>query len=131
MSAGNDCRWRLLLSEGGRVVVQSDAGGVEVSADSLDDLEVLYAELRGVAGISVEMVTAPAEQGEQGAVADLLTVAFTSGAVTALLQIIKTVAESRGPGFRLKIRRGSERLEITARDADKGLAALKDLLDGS
>jgi len=101
------------------------------SADSLDDLEVLYAELRGVAGISVEMVTAPAEQGEQGAVADLLTVAFTSGAVTALLQIIKTVAESRGPGFRLKIRRGSERLEITARDADKGLAALKDLLDGS
>jgi len=48
-----------------------------------------------------------------------------------LLQIIKTVAESRGPGFRLKVRRGKEQVEITADDADKGLAALRDLLDGS
>lgn len=113
------------------MVVQSEAGRVEVTAESLDDLEVLYAELRGAAGISVEIVTAPAEQGEQGTVADLLTVACTSGSVTALLQIIKTVAESRGPAFRLKIRQGKEHVEITARDADKGLAALKDLLDGS
>jgi hypothetical protein len=112
-------------------MVQTEAGGVEVSAESLDDLEVLYADLRGIAGINVEIVTAPVRPGEQGTVADLLTVACTSGAVTALLQIIKTVAESRGPGFRLKIRRGKEHAEITARDADKGLIALRDLLDGS
>jgi len=113
------------------VVVQTGAGRVDISAESLDDLEILYAELRGVTGISAEMVTAPAGQGEQGSVADLLMVACTSGAVTALLQIIKTIADSRGPGFRLKIRRGKEHVEITVRDADKGLAALKDLLDGS
>jgi hypothetical protein len=77
------------------------------------------------------MVPAPPKPGEQGSLADLLTVALTSGAVTALLQIIKTVAESRGPGFRLQIRRGKEQLEITARDADKGLAALRNMLDGS
>jgi len=45
-----------------------------------------------------------------------------------LLQIIKTVAESRGPGFRLKVRRGKEQVEITADDADKGLAALSECL---
>lgn len=108
-----------------------ELGGVEVAADNLEDLEHLYGELRGVAGVTVDLLPAPAEPGEQGSAADLLTVACTSGAVTALLQIIKTVAESRGPGFRLKIRRGKERLEITTRDADKGLAALRDMLDGS
>ena len=111
--------------------VQAGGPDIEVSAKSLDDLEVLYGELRGVAGIAVALVPAQASAGEQGTVADLLTLGLTSGAVTALLQIIKTVAESRGPGFRLKIRRGKEHVEITARDADKGLAALKDLLDGS
>ena len=68
--------------------------------------------------------------GEQGWLADLLTVACTSGAVTALLQIIKTVAVSQRPKFR-EVRRTQEQLEITARDADKGLAALRDMLDGS
>lgn len=62
---------------------------------------------------------------------DLLTVACTSGAVTAFLQIIKVLAESRGPGFRLRIRQGKDKVEITADDPDKGLAALRDLLDGS
>jgi len=111
--------------------MQSEPGRVEISAESLDDLDVLYAELRGVAEINAEIMAVPARRGEQGTVADLLTVACTSGAVTALLQIIKTVAESRGPGFRLKVRRGKEQVEITADDADKGLAALRDLLDGS
>jgi hypothetical protein len=116
----------------GRVVEQqADGTKIEVSAETLEDLEDLYGELRGVSGIAAHMVSAPPKPGEQGSLADLLTVALTSGAVTALLQIIKTVAESRGPGFRLQIRRGKDQLEITARDADKGLAALRDMLDGS
>jgi hypothetical protein len=113
------------------MIARSEAGGVEVSAQSLDDLEALYSELRGVAGINAKFVAVQAGPGEQGTMADLLTVACTSGAVTTLLQIIKTVAESRGPGFRLKVRRGKEHVEIIVRDADKGLAALRDLLDGS
>jgi hypothetical protein len=44
---------------------------------------------------------------------------------------IKTLADSRGPGFRLKIRRGKQQVEITGRDPEKVLAALKDMLDGS
>lgn len=107
------------------------AGEVEVRAEDADDLDMVYAELRGVAGISVEMVPAQAEPGDQGSVADLLTVACTSGAVTAFLQVIKALADSRGPSFRLRVRRGRQRVEITARDPEKGLAALKDLLGGS
>lgn len=105
-------------------------GDVEVRARDAEDLDAVYAELRGVAGIRVEIFPTPAEPGDQGSVADLLTVACTSGAVTAFLQIIKALADSRGPGFRLKIRRGKQQVEITARDPEKGLAALKDLLDG-
>ena len=110
---------------------QGEAGGFEVRAEDLDDLETLYAELRGVAGITARLMPAPLERGDQGTVTDLLTVALTSGAVTAFLQIVKALAESRGPGFRLRIRQGRKQVEITARDPDKGLAALKDLLDGS
>jgi hypothetical protein len=107
------------------------AGEVEVRAGDADDLDAVYAELRGVAGITAEMIPAQAEPGDQGSVADLLTVACTSGAVTAFLQVIKALADSRGPAFRLRVRRGRQRVEITAQDPEKGLAALKDLLDGS
>lgn len=110
---------------------RAGVGRVEVYAEDLDDLDVLYGELRGVAGLTVTAVAAPVERGDQGAVTDLLTVACTSGAVTAFLQIIKVLAESRGPGFRLRIRHGRSQVEITAHDPDKGLAALRDLLDGS
>ena len=110
---------------------RAEVGEVEVWAADLEDLDLLYAELRGVAGLTVTAVVASADRGDQGAVADLLTVACTSGAVTAFLQIIKVLAESRGPGFRLRIRQGKSKVEITADDPDKGLAALRDLLDGS
>jgi Effector Associated Constant Component 1 len=110
---------------------RAEAGEIEVRVEDADDLDAVYAELRGVAGITAQVVPAPVEPGDQGSVADLLTVACTSGAVTALLQIIKALVDSRGPGFRLRVRRGRQQVEITARDPDKGLAALKDLLDGS
>ena len=109
---------------------QAGVGEIEVSAGDIDDLDALYAELRGVQGIVVTPVPAPVLRGDQGALVDVLLVACTSGAITALLQIVNTLLESRGPGFRLKIRRGKDRLEITADDAEEGLAALKELLDG-
>jgi S1-C subfamily serine protease len=113
------------------VAERAEVGGIEIQAEDLDDLDALNAELRGAEGLTVTSVPAPGEPGDQGAVADLLIVALTSGAVTAFLQIVKVLAESRGPGFRLKIRQGRSQIEITTDDPDKGLAALRDLLDGS
>ena len=110
---------------------QAGMGELEVRAGDLEDLDAVYAELRGISGITARVVPAPVEPGDQGALADLLTVALTSGAVTAFLQILRVLAESRGPRFRLKVRRGKDQVEITADDADAGLAALRDLLDGS
>jgi len=74
-------------------------GEIEVSAGDFDDLDALYAELRGVQGIVVTAVPAPVMRGDQGALVDVLMVACTSGA-------------------------------ITADDAEEGLAALKEILDG-
>jgi len=113
------------------MVDQAVTGELKVWAGDLEDLEAMYGELRGVPGITARVMVAPVEPGDQGGLADLLTVALTSGAVTAFLQIVKVLAESRGPEFRLKVRRGKDQLEITADDADAGLAALRDLLDGS
>lgn len=90
----------------------------------------MYAALRGVPGVSVEATPAPLEPGEQGSALDLLTVALSGGAVTAFLQIIKTLLDSHGPGFVLKVRRGRDRLEITADNAEQALAALQELLGG-
>src|SRR5262249_26818265 len=104
---------------------------LEVWAGDLEDLEAVYGELRGVPGITARVVAAPVEPGDQGGLADLLPGALTSGAVPAVLQVVKGLAESRGRGFRLKVRRGKDQVEITADDADAGLAALRDLLDGS
>jgi hypothetical protein len=119
------------LLGGDAVTDQAGIGELEVWAGDLEDLDAVYAELRGIPGITARVVPAPVEPGDQGALADLLTVALTSGAITAFLQILKVLAESRGPGFRLKVRRGKDRVEITADDADAGLAALRDMLDGS
>jgi hypothetical protein len=113
------------------VTEQAGATQVEVRAEDLDDLDALYAELRGITGITVEMTPAQAERGDQGTVVDLITVALTSGAVTAFLQIVKALTESRGPGFRLRIQNGRKKIEIDARDPDQGLDALRDLLDDS
>jgi hypothetical protein len=71
--------------------------------------------------------TAP---GDQGAAFDVLTVALSSGAITALLQIIKVIAESRGPKFSLKIRQGKNKLEVKADNVDEVIPAIRDLLEG-
>jgi Effector Associated Constant Component 1 len=107
-----------------------DDGSVEISAGRVEDLEALYAELRGMPGIAVRAVSAPTRPGDQGAVVDLLTVACSGGAFTALLQVVKTLLESRGPGFVLKVRRGRDRLEITAENAEEALPLIKELLGG-
>lgn len=103
---------------------------VEVSARDPDDFEVLYDELRGVPGIQVDAVTAPIAEGDQGSVLEFLTVACSGGAITVVLQIVKALVESRGPKFRLKIRRGKDRLEVTADNVDEMLPLLEELLGG-
>ena len=103
---------------------------VEFSTQDIDDLDVLYQELRGTPGLVVEPVQAPMVEGEQGSALDLLTVACSGGAVTALLQLVKSVVESRGPKFSLKVRRGKDRLEINADNVEEILPLLKRLLDG-
>ena len=92
---------------------------VEVQADNPEDIDDLYAELRGVTGVTVAAVPPPVTLGEQGAALDLLTVALSSGAITAFLQIVKTLAEAKGPKFVLKIRRGRNQLKITADNFDE------------
>jgi hypothetical protein len=110
---------------------RGSADAVHFSASDPEDFEALYEELRGVPGISVAAVPAPVAAGEQGAVLDFLTVACSGGAITVALQIVKTLAESRGPKFSLKIRRGKDRLEVTADNIDEVLPALRELLGGS
>jgi Effector Associated Constant Component 1 len=104
---------------------------VELSAAFPEDFDALYSELRGVSGLTVSAVPAPAEPGEQGSIVDLLTVACSGGALTVFLEIIRSLAASRGPGFVLKVRRGKDRLEITAENADEVLPLIAKLLDGS
>lgn len=104
---------------------------VELAADSLDDLDELYAELRGAPGIAVTAVPAPAVAGEQGAAVEVLIVALSSGAVTTFLQIIRVLAESHGPKFSLKIRHGKNRLEVTADNLDEVLPVIRELMDKS
>jgi Effector Associated Constant Component 1 len=104
---------------------------VEVTADSPEDVDELYAELRGTSGLTVTAVPAAAEPGEQGAALDVLMVGLSSGAITAFLQIIKVLAESHGPKFSLKIRQGKNKLEVTADNLDEVLPVIRELLDGS
>lgn len=104
---------------------------VEVRANDPEDIDEVYDGLRGVSGIVVTAVPIPVRPGEQGAGLDVLVVALSSGAVTAFLQIIKVLAESRGPKFTLKIRRGKNKLEVTADNVDEVLPVIRELLDGS
>ena len=110
---------------------ESPAHSIEISTEDPDDFDALYAELRGVQGILVEAVASPAQPGEQGSVLDLLTVACSGGAITVFLQIVKVLAESRRSTFELKIRRGKDRLEVSADNVDDVLPLIKELLDGS
>lgn len=112
-------------------MVEEPHGGVEMWAGTAEDFEALYGELRGVSGLAVEAVSAPAGAGEQGSVVDLLTVACSGGALTVLLQIVKTLVESRGPGLVFKARRGRDRIEITADNLEEALPLLNKLFDGS
>ncbi len=105
------------------------AASLEASAEDPENLDVLYAELRGRPGIAVEAVSAPVQPGEQGAALEMLLVGLSSGAVTAFLQIIKVLAESRGPKFSLKIRQGKNRLEVTAHNIDEALPVIRELID--
>jgi hypothetical protein len=82
---------------------------VEVTADNPEDIDEVYSELRGVPGITVSAVPAPAVPGEQGAALDVLMVAVSSGAVTAFLQIIKVLAESQTLLAYSAARRGASR----------------------
>jgi hypothetical protein len=104
---------------------------VELTAESLDDLDEVYDGLRGVPGITVTAVPSPPVPGAQGAALDVLVLALSSGAITTFLQIIKVLAESRGPKFSLKMRQGKNRLEVTADNLDEVLPLIRELLDGS
>lgn len=55
---------------------------------------------------------------------------LSSGAVTAFLQIIRVLAESRGPKFQLKVRHGKNKLEVTANTVNEVLPVIRELLDG-
>jgi hypothetical protein len=104
---------------------------VEVTACNPEDIDEIYSELPGIPAITVTAVPAPAAPGEQGATLDILIVALSSGAITAFLQIIKVLAESRGPKFSLKIRQGENRLEVTADNIDEVLPVIQELINGS
>lgn len=103
---------------------------IELTADKPDDIDEVYNGLRGVPGIRVTAVPAPTAPGEQGTALDILMVALSSGAVTAFLQIIKVLADSRGPRFSLKIRQGKNRLVVTADNVDEVTPLIRKLIDG-
>jgi membrane-associated two-gene conflict system component 1 (EACC1) len=115
----------------GMSVDSPDGDRIELAAASPDDFDELYAELRGVSGLTVTAVPVVTEPGEQGSIIDLLTVACSGGALTVFLEIIRSLVRSRGPGFELKVRRGKDRLEITAENADEVLPLIAKMLDGS
>ena len=104
---------------------------MELTVEDADDFDAVYAQLRGVPGIVVHAVPGAVAPGDQGTVLDLLTVACSGGAITVFMQVIKTLVESRGPRVVVKLRRGNDRIKITANNVNDALPALKDLLDGS
>ena len=120
-----------MSTQGDAEVGSAKVGSVEFSADDIEDFEALYEELRGVPGIEVMAAPAPIVDGEQGSMLDLLTVSCSGGAVTVALQIVKALVESRGPRFSLKIRRGKDRLEVTADNIEEILPAIRELLNGA
>lgn len=104
---------------------------VEFFVSDADDFDILYNELRGTPGVVVEAISAPIVEGDQGSeLMDFLTVACSGGAITAALQLVKSVVESRGPRFSLKVRRGRDRIEISADNIEEMLPVLKELLRG-
>ncbi|MFF2809703.1 hypothetical protein ACFVT2_21535 [Streptomyces sp. NPDC058000] len=111
------------------MVTGGDGGAVEVRGGHPDDLDAVYSELRGVPGLRVRAVPAPATPGEQGSVLEFVTVACSGGAITILFQIVKTLVESRRSQMTLTFRRGEDRLEVTAKNVDEVLPLLEKLFD--
>jgi Effector Associated Constant Component 1 len=107
----------------------ADGGVLELSTDDVGDLEMLYSELNGTPGITVEALFSQMQPGDQGGLIDFLTVACSGGAITVFLQIIKALIDSRGPQFVLKIRHGKDRIEITSANVDEVLPAIRALVD--
>jgi Effector Associated Constant Component 1 len=107
-----------------------EASEAEVWAGNPGDTDDLYNQLRGMPGITVRAVMTTGEPGEQGVALDLLTVALSSGAVTAFLQIIKTLVDSRGPKFELNMRKGKNQVKITADNFDAVEPLLRKLFSG-
>lgn len=106
----------------------TDQPAFELSTEDIDDLDMLYAELRGTAGIDVESVQAPVQPGEQGGLVELLSVALSGGALAKFLGIVQTLLDSRGPAFKLTVRQGKQKLEISADNAAEMLPVLRELL---
>ncbi|MFE9612355.1 hypothetical protein [Streptomyces sp. NPDC006012] len=102
---------------------------VEIRAGNPADLDAVYEELRGVPGIHLRAGSAPAAPGDQGSALEFVTAACSGGAITILLQIVKTLVESRGSQVTLKFRRGEDRLEVTAASVDEILPLLENLFD--
>jgi hypothetical protein len=103
---------------------------VEVTAETPSDVDDVYTALRGTPGITVTALSTPVSPGEQGAVVDGLMVALSSGAATAFLQIIKVLAESHGPKFKLKLRHGENALELSSDNVDEALVVLEEFMKG-
>lgn len=108
------------------------AAPLRLETQDIEDLELLHEELRGVPGIRVGAVSSVPEPGEQGATIDFLTVALSAGGgLTALINLLRAIIESRGPAFRLTMRRGKEKVELTADNLDEALPLVRELMNGS
>ncbi|MEU0940332.1 hypothetical protein [Embleya sp. NPDC005971] len=103
---------------------------IELRAGHPDDLDALYRELRGVRGVTLEAVAAPIAPGDQGTGIDLLVVVCSSGAVTGIINLLRSMVESRGSKITLKVQRGRDRIEINADTLEETLPLLKELLGG-
>ncbi|KUO09537.1 effector-associated constant component EACC1 [Streptomyces sp. DSM 15324] len=107
-------------------------GTVEISTEDPDDFGVLYSELQGRSGIVVDAVPAPMEPGDMGSVVDLLTAACASGgAVAVFMGVVKSLLDSRRPGFVVKVRCGTVRLKITADSFEEARPVLEEWLGGA
>jgi hypothetical protein len=111
------------------MVVGGKRAAVEIRAGTTDDLDAIYNELRGVVGVHVRAESPQGVPGEQGSALEFITAACSGGAITILLQIVKTLVESRGSQITLKFRRGGDRLEVTANNVDEILPLLENLFD--
>lgn len=109
----------------------TDDDRLELVTDDPDDLFALYDELRVAPGIRVDAVPGTPAPGEQGAAVDLLSVALSGGGLAAMVKLLTVYAKTRGPVFRLKIRRGGDTFELTAENAEEARKVIGELLRGS